>query len=313
MSAGPRPAAVLIEPGSAAWPPRLAHLATPPARLWLWGNSRPREPAVALVGSRRATLAGLDIARCLGRDLAGAGVQVVSGMARGIDAAAHEGCLEAGGSTVAVLGCGIDVCYPPGHQRLRERIVAAGCVLTEEPPGVAPLKYNFPKRNRLIAALAAAVVVVEATSRSGALSTARWAADLGREVLAVPGSIRTPQSEGTNLLIRDGARPFLGMDDLLEAVPGLATASAAQDGGQDAAPASGLSRPLTEILSAMGATPVHPDALGATLSLSAPVLASRLATLELAGAVLSLPGGLVARTFDGSEAGGRGVLRRHHP
>ncbi len=146
-------------------------------------------------------------------------------MALGIDAAAHAGALDAGGSTIAVLGCGIDICYPPRHTELRSRIIARGCLITEEPAGTPPLKYNFPKRNRIIAALAHAVVVVEATERSGALSTARWAADLGREVLAVPGSIRARQSSGTNLLIRDGVRPFLGIDDLLDAVPELRSAA----------------------------------------------------------------------------------------
>jgi len=126
------------------------------------------------------------------------------------------------GPTIAVLGCGIDVCYPPRHAGLRARIVVSGSVISEEPAGTPPFKYHFPKRNRIIAALAQAVVVVEATERSGALSTARWAADLGREVLAVPGSIRSRQSSGTNLLIRDGSGHFLGIADLLEAVPSFA-------------------------------------------------------------------------------------------
>ena len=224
----------------------------------------------------------------------------VSGMALGIDAAAHSGALDSGGSTVAVLGCGIDVCYPPRHAELRSRIVASGSVITEEPRGTPPLKYNFPKRNRIIAALAHAVVVVEATERSGALSTARWAADLGREVLAVPGSIRSRQSSGTNLLIRDGVRPFLGIDDLLEAVPELREAMPA--GALDTLPrraGGGLERfspPLREILARMGTQPVHPDQIGVALGLSASLVASRLGALELAGAVMSLPGGLVART-----------------
>jgi DNA processing protein len=252
------------------------------------------------VGSRRATLAGLDIARCLGRDLADAGIQVVSGMARGIDGAAHRGCLEAGGSTVAVLGCGIDICYPGEHEQLRAEIVESGCVISEEPRAMEPFKHNFPKRNRLIAALASAVVVVEGTARSGALSTARWAADMGREILAVPGSIRARQSEGTNLLIRDGVRPLLSIHDLFEAVSELLPGPTAPT-APGVAPQSrtGLSGPLAEILSAMGPNPVHPDALSSALNLTASVLASRLVTLELAGAVLSLPGGLVARTFEG--------------
>ncbi|MFZ0130878.1 MAG: DNA-processing protein DprA [Candidatus Dormiibacterota bacterium] len=289
-----------VDPGSPEWPARLRHLESPPRGLWQLGSIGATTPAVAIVGSRRATFAGAEIAASIARELGSAGIQVVSGMALGIDAAAHTGALDAGGSTVAVLGCGVDVCYPPRHAGLRLRIVASGCLLTEEPAGTPPFKYNFPKRNRIIAALADAVVVVEATERSGALSTARWAADLGREVLAVPGSIRSRQSTGTNLLIRDGARPFLAIADLFEAVPELR--SAAPTTGLDALSAkagSGLERfspPLREILARMGTQPVHPDQVGLALGLSPALVASRLGALELAGAVMSLPGGLVART-----------------
>lgn len=253
---------------------------------------------MAVVGSRGATSAGRDIARSIGRELGAAGVQVVSGFARGIDAAAHWGALDAGGSTIAVLGCGLDIPYPAQHGSLRSAITCSGSLLTEEPPGTPPLKHHFPKRNRLIAALALAVVVVEATPESGALSTARWAADLGREVLAVPGSIRSPQSEGTNLLIRDGARPYLGFTDLLDAVPELPPlipAGAAPNAPSEAP--SRLAPELAEILTRMGTTPVFPDELAATLGLPAAVVASRLGSLELEGAILSLPGGRVARTF----------------
>lgn len=284
--------------GAAGWPEQFEHLQQPPARVWVRGDVLPKHAAVAVVGSRRATAAGLDIARSIGRDLGAAGVQVISGLARGIDAAAHWGALDSGGSTVAVLGCGIDVNYPAPHGRLRSAIADTGCVLAEEPPGTPPLKHHFPKRNRLIAALSLAVVVVEATPESGALSTARWAADLGREVLAVPGSIRSPQSAGTNLLIRDGARPYLGLADLLEAVPELPPlipATAVPNAPPGAFPR--LAADLAEILTAMGTTPVLPDELAATLGLPAAVIASRLGSLELEGAILSLPGGRVARTF----------------
>ena len=268
----------------------------------MWGSTAPRHPAVAVVGSRDATPAGIDIARSIGRELAAAGVQVVSGMARGVDGAAHRGALEGGGSTVAVLGCGIDVCYPLQHRELRAAIVEAGCVISEEQPGREPFKQQFPKRNRLIAALAVAVVVVEASVQSGALSTARWAADLGREVLAVPGSIRSPQSEGANLLIRDGARPFLRLADLFEAAEELGPLPGpAPPPGRRRSVATpvipGLEPGLEEILTRMGTGPVLPDDLGAALGLSPAVLAARLGSLELAGAILSLPGGRVARTF----------------
>jgi DNA processing protein len=289
-----------VAPSSPDWPERLGHLEAPPDGFWLLGSIAPAQPCVAIVGSRRATFGGVEIASSIARDLAAAGIQVVSGMALGIDAAAHHGALEAGGSTVAVLGCGIDICYPSRHAELRRRIIAGGSVITEEPAGTPPFRYNFPKRNRIIAALAQAVVVVEATERSGALSTARWAADLGREVLAVPGSIRARQSSGTNLLIRDGVRPFLGLGDLLDAVPELQVRS--PQGTLDIVPArpgAGLERfspPLREILARMGTQPVHPDQVGAALGLSPALVASRLGALELAGAVMSLPGGLVART-----------------
>lgn len=290
-------AEVRVARGSDGWPDQFEHLERPPQQVWLSGSRRPSSEAVAVVGSRRATAAGLDIAREIGRDLASAGIQVVSGMARGIDAAAHEGALAAGGETVAVLGCGIDVCYPSDHARLRRAILASGCVVTEEPPGTPPLKHHFPKRNRLIAALALGVVVVEASPRSGALSTARWAADLGREVLAVPGSIRSAQSEGTNLLIRDGARPYLGFGDLLEVLPGLTSLAFGAATPRRPAVPRRLAPELAEILSRMGTTPVHPDELAATLGLPAALLASRLGSLELEGAILSLPGGCVTRTF----------------
>lgn len=291
-------AAERLARGAAGWPDRLEHLQQPPGQLWVCGSDLPRQPAVAVVGSRRATPAGVDIARCIGRDLAAIGVQVLSGMARGVDAAAHRGALDAGGSTVAVLGCGIDVCYPAEHAALRSAITGAGSLLTEEPPGTPPLKHHFPKRNRLIAALALAVVVVEASPKSGALSTARWAADLGREILAVPGSIRSAQSEGTNLLIRDGARPYLGLRDLLEGVPELEP-HAPLLGDENAAIDAPLrfGPELAEILTRMGSTPVLPDDLSRALGLPAAVMAARLGSLELAGAILSLPGGRVTRTF----------------
>jgi DNA processing protein len=246
------------------------------------------------VGSRNATALGISIARDIGAELAAAGVQVVSGMARGIDSAAHRGCLDDGGSTVAVLGCGIDVCYPPEEADLRNAIVAGGCLVSEEAPGAEPLRRHFPKRNRLIAALSVAVVVVEATARSGALSTARWAADLGRDVLAVPGSIRSSRSEGTNGLIRDGVRPFLGIADLFETVPELGPRKTCSRRGERRGPR--LAEPLEQLLLRLGPDPVHPDEVGRLLGLSAPEVAARLSVLELAGAVMSLPGGLVART-----------------
>jgi DNA processing protein len=260
---------------------------------------------VAVVGSRRASHVGLAVARDIGSDLAALGVVVVSGMARGIDAAAHQGALAAQGTTVAVLGCGIEVCYPPEHVDLRRQITMHGCVLSEDAGQAPPDGWRFPRRNRLIAALAEAVVVVEATVRSGALSTARWAADLGREVLAVPGSIRNPTAAGTNRLIRDGARPFLALGDLLEAAPQLARAIGAASPPvvtpaerPTGVEATGTEHPLLgRVLEGIGADPVHPDQLAATLRVASSELATALMTLQLRGAIVEVCGGRVARTL----------------
>jgi DNA processing protein len=254
-----------------------------------------------VVGSRRAAPGALLTAQDIALDLAAANVTVISGMARGVDAAAHRGALLGKGTTVAVLGCGIELCYPPEHVELRNRIAASGCVLSEDGGLEPPLTWRFPKRNRLIAALAEAVVVVEATARSGALSTARWAADLGREVLAVPGSIRSASSVGTNLLIRDGVRPYLGIADLFEVAPQLRRAMASHtaldperssdDHAQAADPV------LSLVLDQLGADPVHPDDLAAALGLGMATLATALTTLQLRGAITDVCGGRVARTF----------------
>jgi DNA processing protein len=225
-------------------------------------------------------------------------------MALGVDGAAHAGALEAGGPTVAVLGCGIDVCYPPSHRTLRDRIAQTGTVLTEEPPGTIPAPWRFPRRNRIIAALGVAVVVVEASDRSGALSTARRAADLGREVFAVPGSVLSDRSAGANRLIRDGATPLLETADLT-AVPALAEAlertrgrarlAMPEPAHRSAAADRALPKPLATVLARIGHDPVHPDRLAASLDLTPPELSTHLADLELAGRIRTLPGGLVAR------------------
>jgi DNA processing protein len=299
MTASAIPGGVVrLARGAPGWPAPLEHLHAPPAELWRRGRLWPPPvAAVAVVGARAATLTGMEVARDLGRELAAAGVVVISGLARGIDAAAHRGALAAGGPTLAVLGCGVDLCYPPGHERLLEEVCDAGAAISEDPPGTEPVGWRFPRRNRLIAALALAVVVVEAGERSGALSTARHAADLGREVLAVPGSVRSPQSRGTNRLIRDGAVPLLELDDLAAAVPEL-----------------GLNRPgprrrsrartpddpdLRVLLELLGDDPLHPDQLAEATGARAAEVAVRLCALELGGWVTTLPGGRVTRARGG--------------
>lgn len=205
--------------GEESFPAALAALADPPLGLFHRGPL-PEGAVAALVGARRATSYGREVAEYLGRELAAAGAWVVSGMARGVDAAAHRGALAAGGRTAAVWGCGPDRIYPPEHDRLAEEIGATGCLISEYPPGAAPLARHFPERNRIIAGLAQAVVVVEADERSGALITARLALEEGREVLAVPGSVFSRLSAGPNGLLRAGAAPVVAADDVL-AVLGL--------------------------------------------------------------------------------------------
>ena len=206
----------VVSPTDAVFPAALDQLKDKVPALFVRGRlpSDPG-PAVAVVGSRTASRAGLDLARSLGRGLARAGVTVVSGAARGVDTASHEGALDVGGRTIAVLGCGIDVDYPRSNRDLFGRIVANGAVVSEYPPGVPPEPYRFPVRNRIIAGLAQAVVIVEGAASSGSLITCRHALDLGREVFAVPGPVTSPLSEAAHGLIRDGAHLIRGADDLL--------------------------------------------------------------------------------------------------
>jgi DNA processing protein len=201
--------------GESGYPAYLGELPDAPDVLFCRG-SLPERPGVAVVGSRAASAYGLHLAQAFGRAVAGAGWPVVSGLARGVDGAAHRGTVAVG-IGVAVLGCGPDVWYPAQHQELGERLVAeGGAVATEYPPGTPPEGWRFPPRNRIISGLAGAVVVVEATERGGALITARTALEQGRAVFVVPGDVDRPTSRGCNLLIRDGAHPVLGPDDLLE-------------------------------------------------------------------------------------------------
>jgi DNA processing protein len=211
---------MIVSRGSASYPPLLAQLHDPPPRLYLRGErvAALAEPGVAVVGARSCSPYGAQVARMLGRELATAGLVVVSGLARGIDGEAHRGALDASGTTVGVLGCGIDRDYPARHAELARRIAETGLVVSEYPPGTEPAPWRFPARNRIIGALAVATVVVEARERSGALITADFALELGREVFAVPGEITAALSAGTNRLIRQGAAPLLGVEDVLVAL-----------------------------------------------------------------------------------------------
>ena len=205
----------VVAPDHPSYPEGLGDLETPPT-IFVMGETS-TAPAVAVVGTRRCTRYGSTLAHAFGQALAGAGWTTVSGLARGIDAAAPRGTLSGGGEAVAVLGSGIDVVYPSENADLYREIVAGrGAIMSEYPPGTPPDRWRFPARNRLIAAIASAVVVVEAGETGGALITARLAAEMGRTVFAVPGDVDRPASMGCNRLIRDGAHPVLGVDDLIE-------------------------------------------------------------------------------------------------
>ena len=203
----------------AAYPAVLATIADPPPVLWLHGDRAVfTRTSVAIVGSRAGSSYACEVAQRLGTELSDRGVTVVSGLARGVDGAAHRGALLGPGGTIAVLGSGLDVIYPPEHVALARSIVSDGAVVTEYPPGVPPLAFHFPRRNRIISGLVRAVVVVEASQRSGSLITARCAADQGREVMAVPGNVLTGRSRGGHALIKDGAKVVETADDILEEI-----------------------------------------------------------------------------------------------
>lgn len=260
----------------AAFPALLAQLHDPPRRLHVRGDPVGvlERPAVAVVGARSCSAYGAQVARTLSRDLAAAGLVVVSGLARGVDAEAHRGALDAGGTTVAVLGCGIDRDYPARHAELARRIVAGGgLVVSEYEPGIEPAPWRFPARNRVIAGLALATVVVEARERSGALITADFALELGREVFAVPGEITSALSAGTNRLIRQGAAPLLGAEDVLAAL-GLEAAPAPRAEVTDAA---------ARVLAVLADGPRGQDELVRATGLATSAVAAALVELELAG------------------------------
>lgn len=206
-----------IRLGSSQFPSLLAEIPSPPPVLWIRGHlSICEKTVVAIVGARAASREGVAAAEAIAGDLARAGVVVASGLARGIDAAAHAGALDAGGTTIAVLGTGIDYVYPPENESLFERIATAGLLLTEFPPGTRPFPGNFPRRNRIISGLSRAVVVVEAAEKSGSLITARLAADQGRDVMAMPGLTAGGRNRGAHALLRDGAKLVESAVDILQ-------------------------------------------------------------------------------------------------
>lgn len=251
--------------------------------------------AVAVVGSRDATPYGLEVAGRLAEELASRGVTVVSGLARGIDSAAHRGALRAGGRTVAVLGSGIDVVYPPENRRLAAQIEARGAVVSQFPPGTPPLAQNFPVRNRVIAGLGLGVVVVEATERSGSLITAAQAAELGREVMAVPGRVTSPQSCGAHRLIQDGAALVQNWEDVIAQLPArwrdcVRPAGAGGAREADGGSMGGVGPERERVLAAIGEEPVTIETVIERSGVSAGRVVALLLDLELEGRAMQLPG-----------------------
>ncbi|MGC4079238.1 MAG: DNA-processing protein DprA [Rubrivivax sp.] len=275
----------------AMYPPLLLQTADPPLLLYVQGRVELLAgESVAIVGSRDATPQGLANARDFARELAQAGLGIVSGLAAGIDGAAHEGALAAGGTTIAVVGTGPDRVYPARHRTLARRIAETGAIVSEYDPGTPVLPENFPQRNRIIAALARGTLVVEAAPRSGSLITARLAVEAGREVFAVPGSIHSAQSKGCHALIRQGATLVESAADILETLRGTRPA---------AAPAEAADEAADPLLGALGHDPATLDALLARTGWPSAELNARLLELELDGQVARLPGGLFQRRVAG--------------
>jgi DNA processing protein len=278
---------------SSRYPRSLLALTDPPPLLFLQGQPRLlTSPAVAVVGSRRATEGGRRAAETLGARLARAGVTVVSGMALGIDGAAHRGALAVGGNTAAVLGSGLDVVHPPSHRSLSRRIAADGLLVSEFLPRELPRPFHFPRRNRIIAALAEAVIVVEAGERSGALITVEHALDLGRDVLVVPGSVENPQCRGSNALLRDGARAIPDPEAVMEELPDLrrlvSAGSGVDSGNVD--PVPNLPPEVQSVWTALSREVSTVEEVARRASLAPGEAMAALSVLELEGLVVQRPG-----------------------
>jgi len=286
----------------ADYPVRLRELRDAPPVLYVRGALRPSGPAVAVVGTRRPSAYGRDVARSLGEVLGRAGVVVISGLARGIDGAAHAGALRPGGCTVGVLGCGVDIAYPREHRTLMEAMMKRGGVVSEAPMGVRPRRQRFPLRNRLISGLAQAVVVVEGGVDSGSLITARHARSQARPVYAVPGSVFAPGSRGPHRLLASGAEILIDPGELLRR---LGVPQPSPGGGE---PGPRLTGDEARVLQVLGETPVHIDGVVARSGLGAGRAAGALATLEVRGLVRQSPGKQFTR-----RSGFEGPGARHDP
>lgn len=266
---------------SDGYPALLREISMPPPVLYIKGELTPEDgTAVAIVGTRRMTSYGREVARTIASELASAGVTVVSGLARGIDGVSHDAALKAGGRTIAVLGSGVDVIYPPEHRRLAEQIAESGAVVSSFPPGQAPDAPNFPARNRIISGMSLGIVVIEAPERSGALITVDFAADQGREVFVVPGSVLSAASAGNMRLLRDGARPVASAADILEDLNLARRREIAAV--QQALP---LDEDERRLLAVLTAEPQHIDDVAAAANLPIAKAGALLLTMELKGSV----------------------------
>jgi DNA processing protein len=298
--AGSGPRRHVLALGEAGYPEMLLHTADPPLLLYVRGEpsllaSTPSScRSLAVVGSRQPTPAGREHARAFSRAFAEAGLTVVSGLAAGIDAAAHEGALEGGGPTLAVTGTGPDLVYPSRHRELARRIAERGAIVSEYAPGTPSMPEHFPQRNRIIAGLTRGTLVVEAALQSGSLITARLATECGREVFAIPGSIDSAQSRGCHALIRQGAMLVEAPQDVLAEL-GWVGDTAGAPAGPAAAAAPAASALQRTVLDALGYGPTTLDTLAARTGLDGAALAAQLLELELDGRVNRMPGGLFQR------------------
>lgn len=291
--------AIALLPDDALFPPQLREIPDAPTALFARGRLDLLAcPAVAIVGSRDHSPYGADVCRMIAGAAARAGIAVVSGMARGLDAVAHQAALDAGGATIGILGNGLGVVYPAANRSLYERVGTEGLLLSEFPPGERPQAWSFPRRNRLISGLARVTVVVEAAHGSGALITGGAALDQGRDVMAVPGPITSRTSAGANALIRDGAEPLLEVADLLAHYPEGLPPSGGSVSGPSAAspqptqPSVPIPPELAPVAHCLGPAPVHIDAIVMVSGLPPGDCLAALAQLELMGAVEQRPGGL---------------------
>ena len=294
------PGHTLIAADDPGYPPQLAAIAGAPAALFVAGEpAMLSSPQLAIVGSRSATAAGRETAFEFALRLSAAGLAITSGLASGIDAAAHRGAIAAGGRTIAVCGTGLDQVYPAGHETLAAAIAAQGALVSEFSTGTPPLAANFPRRNRLMSGLARGVLVIEAASRSGSLITARLAGEQGRDVLAIPGSIHNALARGCHRLIKDGAALVESPEDVLAVIGfrGLETAAGAGEktGGSARKSGNGLDSAAEMLLNALGFEPADLDRLVERTGLAPHSVASMLQMLELDGRIESLAGGRYSR------------------